>query len=100
MVYDGKTNARGGQLFETRAKSFVTKSTTSWLHGQVVVRISDGKTMTRGPTTLSMDADLKSAIEKYGEKVRSAEHRAAYPARRRRIEQRSRDAARSLPWWA
>lgn len=94
-VFDGKAIARAGQRFETRAKSFVTNRVIQWIYRQVGVCISDGKIIIGGPT-LSMDADLKTAIEKYCENVRNTEHRAAYPARRRRT---GRDAARSVPWW-
>lgn len=53
MVYDGKAIARAGQLFETRGKSFVTNRIIPWIYGQVVVCISDGKIITRGPLRLS-----------------------------------------------
>lgn len=64
--YGGKALGRAGRLFEMRAKASVTNRATPGLHGQVVVRITDGKIITRGPITLSMDFELRSAIEKYG----------------------------------
>lgn len=53
-----------------------SRRTVPWIYGQVVIRFSDGKIAACSPTTLSMDAGLNTAVEKYGEKVRNTEPRA------------------------
>lgn len=73
VVYGGKAIARARRLFNTRAKPCVTNRTIPWNYSQVVARISDVKMISRGPTPLSMDADLKMAIDKYGDNVLIAE---------------------------
>lgn len=86
------------ELYETPAKSFVTEKTISRICGQVVVRISGGKIITRWPRTATLDAGLRDAVEALGERVRHTENRALYPGKLRRPSHHSHYSGEGLPW--
>lgn len=80
IVYGGRYMASTMQTNEAPANSFVIEGTVSWsTYGQVVVRISGSKIITRAPRTPTLGERLRGATG-----APNAENRPLYPEKMRR----------------